>query len=135
MQEQIFMKEKKNGQLKRKRRIQEDNNKNKKPITSYPSKPLRLLIPFSQVESHEFLNESEVERLKNKEAIKACLVEPSMEETEINFKWWDMRKNSMYVITTSWNSIVKNNRLKVEDVVQLWSFRVNSTLYFALQKL
>ncbi|MBA0771225.1 hypothetical protein Gotri_019719 [Gossypium trilobum] len=58
-----------------------------------------------------------------------------MEETEINFKWWDMRKNSMYVITTSWNSIVKNNRLKVEDVVQLWSFRVNSTLYFALQKL
>ncbi|MBA0634224.1 hypothetical protein Godav_022195, partial [Gossypium davidsonii] len=60
----------------------------------------RLLIPFSQVESHEFLNESEVERLKNKEAIKACLVEPSMEETEINFKWWDMRKNSMYVITT-----------------------------------
>ncbi|KAB2006522.1 hypothetical protein ES319_D11G351600v1 [Gossypium barbadense] len=171
MQEQIFMKEKKNGQLKRKRRIQEDSNKNKRPITSYPSKPLlpeglkrhivenmggsncvlviqkqlffsdvnpqasRLLIPFSQVESHEFLNESEVERLKKKEAIKACLVEPSMEETEINFKWWDMRKNLMYVITTSWNSIVKNNRLKVEDVVQLWSFRVNSTLYFALQKL
>ncbi|TYH36630.1 hypothetical protein ES332_D13G277000v1 [Gossypium tomentosum] len=171
MQEQTFMNEKKNGRLKRKRRIQEENSKNKRPITSYPPKPLmpeglkqhivenmggsncvlviqkqlffsdvnpqasRLLIPVSQVESREFLNESEVERLKNKEAIQACLVEPSMEETEINFKWWDMRKNSMYVITTSWNSIVKNNRLKVEDIVQLWSFRVDSTLCFALQKL
>ncbi|KAH1033720.1 hypothetical protein J1N35_045894 [Gossypium stocksii] len=171
MQEPIFMKKKKNGRLKRKRQTDGENNKNKRPITSYPPKPLmpeglerhivenmggsncvlviqkqlffsdvnpqasRLLIPFSQVESHEFLNESEVERLKNKEAIKACLVEPSMKETEINFKWWDMRKNLMYVITTSWNSIVKNNRLKAEDVIQLWSFRVDSTLCFALQKL
>ncbi|MBA0776181.1 hypothetical protein Gotri_011217 [Gossypium trilobum] len=58
-----------------------------------------------------------------------------MEETEINFKWWDMHKNSIYVLTTSCNSIVKNNRLKVEDLVQLWSFRVNSTLCFVLQKL
>ncbi|KAK5833385.1 hypothetical protein PVK06_017210 [Gossypium arboreum] len=40
MQEQIFMKEKKNDQLKRKHRIQEENNKNKRPITSYPPKPL-----------------------------------------------------------------------------------------------
>ncbi|MFQ6640599.1 hypothetical protein Gotur_015671 [Gossypium turneri] len=40
MQERIFMKEKKNGQLKRKNRIQEENNKNKRPITSYPPKPL-----------------------------------------------------------------------------------------------
>ncbi|MBA0819198.1 hypothetical protein Gohar_025701 [Gossypium harknessii] len=47
MQERIFMKEKKNGQLKRKNRIQEENNKNKRPITSYPPKPLRLFIPFS----------------------------------------------------------------------------------------
>ncbi|MBA0732422.1 hypothetical protein Gogos_016514 [Gossypium gossypioides] len=61
----------------------------------------RLLISFLQVESYEFLNEFEVECLKNKEAIKACLVEPSMEETEISFKWWDMRKNSIYVVTTS----------------------------------
>ncbi|XP_040940784.1 B3 domain-containing protein At2g24670-like [Gossypium hirsutum] len=137
MQEQTFMNKKKNGRLKRKLQIQEENNKNKRPITSYPPKPLtpeglkqhivenmggsncvlviqkqlflsdvnpqasRLLIPFSQVESHEFLNESEVERLKNKKAIKACLVEPSMEETEINFKMWDMRKKSMYVVTIS----------------------------------
>ncbi|MBA0787497.1 hypothetical protein Gotri_027169 [Gossypium trilobum] len=58
-----------------------------------------------------------------------------MEEIEINFKWWDMHKNSMYVITIYWNSIVKSNQLKVEGVVQLWSFRVNSTLCSALQKL
>ncbi|TYG88035.1 hypothetical protein ES288_A13G263000v1 [Gossypium darwinii] len=171
MQEQTLMNKKKNGGLKRKLQIQEENNKNKRPITSYPPKPLtpeglkqhivenmggsncvlviqkqlffsdvnpqasRLLIPFSQVESHEFLNKSEVELLKNKEAIKACLVEPSMEEIEINFKRWDMRKKSMYVVTTSWNSIVKNNKLKAEDVVQLWSFRVNSILCFVLQKL
>ncbi|MBA0753603.1 hypothetical protein Gogos_021828 [Gossypium gossypioides] len=40
MQERSFMKEKKNGQLKRKHRIQKKNNKNKRPITSYPPKPL-----------------------------------------------------------------------------------------------
>ncbi|KAH1084150.1 hypothetical protein J1N35_023911 [Gossypium stocksii] len=96
----------------------------------------RFLIPFSQLKSHEFLNDSEVKYLKTKkDAIKARLLEPSMKETEINFNKWVMGNSSMYVITTSWNSIVKNNQLEVDNIVQLWSFRVNSTLCFALQKL
>ncbi|KAK5833384.1 hypothetical protein PVK06_017209 [Gossypium arboreum] len=137
MQERIFVKKKKNGQLKRKRRIQGENIKNKRPVTSYPLKPplpkdLKRLIVENM---GRFLNISEVKRLKNKEAIKACSVESSIEETEINFKWWDMHKNTMYILMTFWNSIIRNNRLKVENLVQLWSFRVNSTLCFALKQL
>ncbi|MFQ6619598.1 hypothetical protein Gotur_001368, partial [Gossypium turneri] len=36
-----------------------------------------------------------------------------MEEIEINFNKWVMGNSSMYVITTSWNSIVKNNHLRL----------------------
>ncbi|KAK8579526.1 hypothetical protein V6N13_142725 [Hibiscus sabdariffa] len=95
----------------------------------------RLSIPFSQVRSHAFLTESEAELLEGNNAIRARLLEPSMVETEVNFNKWAMNKCSMYVITTSWNSVVKNNGLKDKTVVRLWSFRLNSTLCLALQKL
>ncbi|XVE92209.1 hypothetical protein REPUB_Repub01dG0077200 [Reevesia pubescens] len=45
-----------------------------------------------------------------------------------------MGKSSSYVMTNPWNSVVKNNRLKIDDIVQLWSFRVKSKLCFALVK-
>ncbi|TYH46925.1 hypothetical protein ES332_D11G374400v1 [Gossypium tomentosum] len=81
----------------------------------------RFLIPFSQLKSHEFLNESEVKHLKTKkDVIKARLLEPSMDEIKINFNKWVMGNSSMYVITTSWKSIVKNNQLQVDNAVQLW---------------
>ncbi|MBA0819199.1 hypothetical protein Gohar_025702 [Gossypium harknessii] len=129
----------KNG-LKRKHQFKEENSKNKRPILSYPPtlfpQTSQFLIPFSQLKSHEFLNEFEIKYLKTKkDAIKAHLLDPSMEEIEINFNKWLMGNSSMYIITTSWNSIVKNNQLEVDNVVQLWSFRVDSTLCFALRKL
>ncbi|PON97632.1 hypothetical protein TorRG33x02_065420 [Trema orientale] len=33
-----------------------------------------------------------------------------------------------------WNKVVKENQLAVKDRVRVWSFRVNSRLYFALTK-
>ncbi|EOY23520.1 Uncharacterized protein TCM_015386 [Theobroma cacao] len=62
------------------------------------------------------------------------LLEPSLEETTLNFRRWNMVKSSMYVLTTMWNSVVRNNQLEIDDVVQLWSFRVESRLCFALVK-
>ncbi|MBA0732423.1 hypothetical protein Gogos_016515, partial [Gossypium gossypioides] len=68
----------------------------------------QFLIPFSQLKSHEFLNEFEIKYLKTKkDAIKSHLLAPTMEEIEINFNKWLMGNSSMYIITTSWNSIVK----------------------------
>ncbi|KAE8653733.1 SET domain protein 16 isoform 1 [Hibiscus syriacus] len=96
----------------------------------------RLSIPFSQVQSHVFLTESEAQHLEGKNnTITALLLEPSMVKTEVNFRKWMMGKSPMYVIKTAWNSIVKNNGLKDTTVVRLWSFRADSTLCFALQRL
>ncbi|KAE8732075.1 Detected protein of unknown function [Hibiscus syriacus] len=76
--------------------------------------------PFSQVQSHAFLTESEAQHLEGKNnAITALLLEPSMVETEVNFNKWNMGKTSMYVIKTAWNSVVKNNGLRDTSVVRL----------------
>ena len=92
-------------------------------------------MPFSQLKTHEFLNKTEAENLKDvKKAMKVCLLEPSMKEIEITFKRWNMKKISTYVMNTAWNSVVENNGLKIDDIVQLWSFRVKSSLSFALIK-
>ncbi|KAK8579527.1 hypothetical protein V6N12_069851 [Hibiscus sabdariffa] len=71
--------------------------------------PCRLSIPFSQVQSHAFLTESEAELLEGNNTIRARLLEPSMMETE-------------------------NNGLKDKTVVRLWSFRLNSALCFGTPK-
>ncbi|XVF85247.1 hypothetical protein PTKIN_Ptkin17bG0102600 [Pterospermum kingtungense] len=95
----------------------------------------RLSMPFSQLKTHEFLTKAEAERLKNvKNFIKACLLEPSMKESGITFKRWNYGKSSSYVLNKGWNSVVESNGLKVGDTVQVWSFRVNSELCFALVK-
>ncbi|XP_007039019.2 PREDICTED: B3 domain-containing protein At5g24050 [Theobroma cacao] len=94
----------------------------------------RFSIPFSQIRGHEFLYKKEAEDLKDKKDMQVRLLEPSLEETTLNFWRWNMVKSSMYVLTTMWNSVVRNNQLEIDDVVQLWSFRVESRLCFALVK-
>ncbi|EOY23525.1 Uncharacterized protein TCM_015394 [Theobroma cacao] len=94
----------------------------------------RFSIPFSQIQSHEFLYKKEAEDLNDEKSMEVSLLEPSLEETTLSFRRWNMVKSSMYVLTTMWNSVVKNNQLEIDDVVQLWSFRVESCLCFALVK-
>ncbi|XVF85214.1 hypothetical protein PTKIN_Ptkin17bG0100200 [Pterospermum kingtungense] len=95
----------------------------------------RLSMPFSQLKTHEFLTKAEAERLKNvKNYIKVWLLEPSMKESGITFKRWNYGTSSSYVLNKGWNSVVESNGLKVGDTVQVWSFRVNSELCFALVK-
>ncbi|XVE92148.1 hypothetical protein REPUB_Repub01dG0072200 [Reevesia pubescens] len=96
----------------------------------------RFSIPFSQLKTHKFLSETEAKYLEDgTKALKVCLLQPSMKETEVTFKRWKyMGKSSSYVMNNTWNSVVNNNPLKIDDVVQLWSFRVKSKLCFALVK-
>ncbi|MBA0793081.1 hypothetical protein Gohar_017513 [Gossypium harknessii] len=63
------------------------------------------------------------------------LLDPSMKGTSITFNKWVMGSSSLYVLTNTWNPVVKNNQLKKGDMVQLWSFQVNFLLCFALVKL
>ncbi|KAJ7971822.1 B3 domain-containing protein [Quillaja saponaria] len=103
----------------------------------------RLSIPVKQVREN-FLTESERKLLERQEAIEVQLVQPSLEMTSIKLVQWDMHKktgrsvSSMYVLRTTWNTVVKVNKLEESDVIQIWSFRVEreengeEQLYMAL---
>ncbi|PPR81372.1 hypothetical protein GOBAR_AA39346 [Gossypium barbadense] len=95
----------------------------------------RFSIPFSQVKTHDFLNEAEAKELDDKNPMQVWLLDPSMKGTSITLNKWVMGSSSLYVLTNTWNPIVKNNQLKKGDTVQLWSFRMNSLPCFALLKL
>ncbi|KAI7987195.1 B3 domain-containing protein [Camellia lanceoleosa] len=103
----------------------------------------RLSLPLSQIDDG-FLTQEEKDllntRIRNhKTPIEAQLIEPSGQESDICLKKWDMPKklskvSTTYNLTTSWNRVVKNNRLREGMIAQLWSFRVGSKLWFALVK-
>ena len=94
----------------------------------------RFSIPFSQIQTHEFLYKKEAEDLNENKVMEVRLLDPSLKEKTLTFKKWRMGKCSTYVLTKMWNWVAKNNQLKIDDVVQLWSFRVESKLCFALVK-
>ncbi|XP_047962228.1 putative B3 domain-containing protein At3g24850 [Salvia hispanica] len=105
----------------------------------------RLSIPFNDVES-DFLTEEEKEHLlgqdeKNKKRfLEVEIVQPSLAVETVKFCRWDMPKengktSSTYVIRGKWNEIVHKNDLIVEMAVQLWCFRVDRELCFALVSL
>ncbi|GAV70908.1 DUF313 domain-containing protein [Cephalotus follicularis] len=103
----------------------------------------RLSIPFNQIIHNEefFLTPKEVEILKGRGEIQTTMVEPSLaiSQEKMVLKQWDMNKptgktSSMYALRTGWNYLRERNGLKKFDIVQLWSFRVNGELYFALFK-
>nr|KJB47876.1 hypothetical protein B456_008G045700 [Gossypium raimondii] len=95
----------------------------------------RLSIPMNRVEV-EFLTDEELKQ-SSKEGIEALVIEPCLKTRDMSLRIWDMPKptgrfSSLYVLVTGWKSVVESNDLKVGDVIQVWSFRVNSKLCFAL---
>ncbi|EYU26006.1 hypothetical protein MIMGU_mgv1a022380mg, partial [Erythranthe guttata] len=107
----------------------------------------RLSIPFTRVRDHGFLTEEEARFLttrdrNNKMKFKdVTIIEPSLRREKVKLSRWDMKKGngkntcSSYVINGKWRHIVERNRLEPGDVVQLWSFRIDQELHFALVKL
>ncbi|KAI3454676.1 hypothetical protein Pfo_011339 [Paulownia fortunei] len=73
----------------------------------------RLSVPYSQ-----------------KGEILATLVQPCLEECPISLKNW--KSNSMYALVGGWNEVCSRNALRQGMIIQLWSFRRNSALCFAL---
>ncbi|TYI43827.1 hypothetical protein ES332_A01G194600v1 [Gossypium tomentosum] len=96
---------------------------------------LSFLHTLLQVKTHDFLNKAEAKELAHKNPMQVCLLDPSLQQTSITFNKWVMGNTSLYVLTNTWNCVVKNNQLEKGVMVQLWSFRMNSLLCFALLKL
>ncbi|KAK3010959.1 hypothetical protein RJ639_011855 [Escallonia herrerae] len=101
----------------------------------------RLSIP-ARTASKGFLTEDEEKRLGNHngyvESLDVKLIEPKGGDPAVlSFRRWTMRKKSgkssaCYVLTSNWNAVKKRNGLEKKMVIQLWSFRVQGELWFAL---
>nr|XP_010323540.2 B3 domain-containing protein At3g25182-like [Solanum lycopersicum] len=103
----------------------------------------RLSIPQNQM-SNKFLNTGEEQLLNTRNGAKmsemnVSLIEPSRQVSQINLRKWTMNKNngktsSSYVLVKYWNDVRKRNGLKSGMKMQLWAFRKDENLCFALVK-
>ncbi|KAK0608727.1 hypothetical protein LWI29_035095 [Acer saccharum] len=94
----------------------------------------RFSIPRGKVRTHAFLREED----NPTEGVKCSLIQPCLQViTDLGFKKWTMNTTFSYTLIKKWNSVACNeeNGLQTGCVVQLWSFRVGSNLWFALVNL
>ncbi|KAK8592915.1 hypothetical protein V6N13_043461 [Hibiscus sabdariffa] len=102
----------------------------------------RLSVPLNKVKA-EFLSSEEKKVLEggSNQGIEALIIEPCLRGREVSLKRWEMKKQTgkpssvVYAITRGWNSVVVDNQLKQGHLIQIWSFRANSKLCFALVNL
>ncbi|XP_052210707.1 B3 domain-containing protein At2g24670-like [Diospyros lotus] len=101
----------------------------------------RLAMPESQIREEFFLFHEELQLPE----IKATLIGPSRQfECCVTLKKWNMAKKShsvksrrvtsTYNLVSGWNSFVSANHLREGMAVQVWAFRKESKLCFALVK-
>lgn len=95
----------------------------------------RFSFPVKQVKS-EFLTLEEKTFLDSpNQEIGVRVIDPGLREwSTIDLNKWDMNKSFNYVLISKWNELISKNGLKEGTVVQLWSFRVDDHLWFALVK-
>ncbi|KAK1562940.1 hypothetical protein Q3G72_019578 [Acer saccharum] len=94
----------------------------------------RFSIPRGKVRTHAFLRKED----NPTEGVKCSLIQPCLQViTDLGFKKWTMNTTFSYTLIKKWNSVASNeeNGLQTGCVVQLWSFRVGSNLWFALVNL
>nr|GEY06520.1 hypothetical protein [Tanacetum cinerariifolium] len=96
----------------------------------------RLNLPFKQLVTQEFLTDEEKRELEDNKAIEVRLVGPTLQmyEEPMTFKIRSMSCTKNYVLITNWNHFVADNikDLKEFSKIQLWSFRKDQQLCFAL---
>ncbi|KAL6541313.1 hypothetical protein OROHE_011021 [Orobanche hederae] len=100
-------------------------------LTDVSTSQARLSVPYRQVKN-KFLSSYEEAELASERGIPVAVVQPCLKERRMTFKSW--KKNSMYVLINGWNNVCRENGLKARILIQLWSFRRNSELCFALVK-
>ncbi|PWA88422.1 hypothetical protein CTI12_AA121810 [Artemisia annua] len=96
----------------------------------------RLNLPFKQLETKDFLTDEEKNDLKSGKEIVVQLLGPTlrMYDEPMKLKIWRMSSGKNYVLMNNWNNFVEENKdyLKHLSTIQLWSFRVDQQLCFAL---
>ncbi|KAK4263413.1 hypothetical protein QN277_028823 [Acacia crassicarpa] len=96
-----------------------------------------FVIPEYQIleDARDFLKPHEVQDLKNNMGkITVKLFDKNLKEYELNLIWQQI--DSYYNLIDGWGKVVRHNNLKVDEKVQLWSFRSDDDeLGFALFKL
>ncbi|XP_031126829.1 putative B3 domain-containing protein At3g49610 [Ipomoea triloba] len=101
----------------------------------------RMSIPSKHIHQ-KFLNREEELKLcerneKNVGSIDVPLITPTMEMVTASLRRWPMNKQSgppsiSYVLTSTWNKIKQQNKLRSGMNVQLWAIRIDGVLCFAL---
>uniref|UniRef100_A0A2C9UHC9 TF-B3 domain-containing protein n=1 Tax=Manihot esculenta TaxID=3983 RepID=A0A2C9UHC9_MANES len=114
------------------------------PQPSLPEKFKKLILEMKGTEAKlqvlcEFLNEDEKEKLEKDEHLQVKIIDPNLEVSDMNFRQWKLNKPNgshslTYVFRTHWNEFKKNNGLKEDDIIQVWGFRVEGKILFALVK-
>ncbi|KAM0029475.1 putative DNA-binding pseudobarrel domain superfamily [Helianthus debilis subsp. tardiflorus] len=96
----------------------------------------RLNMPIKQLvtKPHEFLTDDEI-RMVDKDGIEVRVVGSMMQmyARPLWLKKWPMKKSDNYVLKTNWNNfVVDNEGLKKETMIQVWAFRKDRQLCFAI---
>ena len=96
----------------------------------------RLSLPLKQLITEDFLTTEERLKLANKEEIEVRVVGPTLEmyKEPMTLTIWPMKKTHNLVLKTNWYHFVKENKeyLKELSKIQVWSFRKDNQLCFAL---
>ncbi|GJZ56580.1 DNA-directed DNA polymerase [Tanacetum coccineum] len=96
----------------------------------------RLNMPINQLETKDFLTDEEKTDLESGKEIVVPLLGPTlrMYAEPMKLKIWHMPRTNNYVLMNKWYDFVEANKdyLKHLSTIQLWSFRVDHQLYFAL---
>jgi hypothetical protein len=101
-------------------------------------------MPLNQIkDGHEFLNKMEMEEACQSESksTEVKLVELGLEggnvhQSTMRLRRWQMNNTVSYVLTSNWNDVLDRNAgaLKVDDIVQVYSFRRDQKLCLVLVK-
>ncbi|EEF40411.1 hypothetical protein RCOM_0610210 [Ricinus communis] len=104
----------------------------------------RLSMPLNQIKDHTFLQEEERQKLEKYDELSVQFMEPCGVDSVVKVKKWAYRnqKGSSYALRTGWNDVVARNQtteeeikeFKENDMIQIWSFRVEGVLWLTLYK-
>ncbi|KAL7604683.1 hypothetical protein Lser_V15G15214 [Lactuca serriola] len=98
----------------------------------------RLSMPMKQLKTDEFLTENEKQDLENGKEFEVGLLGPTLRlhQKPMVMKMWRLKSTGRrsYVLKTNWNEFVKENEkeMKRHSKIQVWSFRKDNRLFFAL---
>ncbi|KAJ6894565.1 hypothetical protein NC652_028357 [Populus alba x Populus x berolinensis] len=96
----------------------------------------RFSMPLNQIKGgHEFLNKMETKSTEVK-LVELGLEGGNVHQSTMRLRRWQINSTVSYVLTSNWNDVLDRNAgaLKVDDIVQVYSFRRDQKLWLVLLK-